>query len=244
MTVDIYACASAAADVDGDGGLDILTVSRGNNKAAWFENNGDDPPSFSPRIICATAMGICSIAAADMDGDGDLDDVAAIPGEKTVSWFENSGKPAYGEWSGHPVVQGQEAVKALTADFDGDGDTDVAAVFRDASAICIYSNDGGNRPPLLPNVWLDLEAAIPMRSLRIWITTAILISWRRVPGTERSCGLIIPAGWTAGSGASHLAAGGLDGPRGLCADDADGDGDVDIYANACGKRRSHFLRAS
>ena len=46
-----------AADVDGDGDTDVLSASALDDKIAWYENDGDSPPSFTERIISTAADG-------------------------------------------------------------------------------------------------------------------------------------------------------------------------------------------
>src|SRR5262245_746696 len=63
----------AAADLDGDGDLDVLSASALDDKIAWYENDGAAVPAFTKRTISTTADGAVSVAAADLDSDGDLD---------------------------------------------------------------------------------------------------------------------------------------------------------------------------
>ncbi len=59
-----------AADVDGDGDLDVLCASAIDDKIAWYENDGSQ--NFTAHTISTSApMGRCSVFAADVDGDGD-----------------------------------------------------------------------------------------------------------------------------------------------------------------------------
>ena len=56
----------AAADVDGDGYLDILSASRNDNKVAWYENDGAALPTFTLRTVSTSAVEAVSVAAADL----------------------------------------------------------------------------------------------------------------------------------------------------------------------------------
>ena len=56
-----------AADIDGDGDMDILSASRDDNKIAWYENDGHG--NFSePKIITTQTNWVLSIYATDLDG--------------------------------------------------------------------------------------------------------------------------------------------------------------------------------
>ena len=83
-----------AADMDGDGDMDIVSSSDDWNtgKIKWHENDGSaDPTLTSENIQAFSGIGIVAVFAADMDGDGDMDIVSAseIPG--TIGWSENDG---------------------------------------------------------------------------------------------------------------------------------------------------------
>ena len=62
-----------AADMDGDGDMDIVSASYNDDTIAWYENNGAADPSWTATDIATSADGAVSVFAADMDGDGDMD---------------------------------------------------------------------------------------------------------------------------------------------------------------------------
>ena len=66
-----HAVSVYAADVDGDGDMDVLSASTADHKIAWYENDGSE--SFTEHSISTSADGASSVHAADVDGDGDLD---------------------------------------------------------------------------------------------------------------------------------------------------------------------------
>jgi hypothetical protein len=55
-----------AADVDGDGDMDVLSASFNDDKIAWYENDGRQ--NFTNHIITRAADGAQSVYAADVDG--------------------------------------------------------------------------------------------------------------------------------------------------------------------------------
>ena len=65
-----------AADIDGDGDMDVLSASDRDDKIAWYENNGDKTFS-SQKTITTQADGARSVFAADIDGDGHMDVLSA-----------------------------------------------------------------------------------------------------------------------------------------------------------------------
>ena len=114
-----------AADLDGDGDMDVVSASIQDGKVAWYENI-DGLGSFGPQqLLAGPTTGAWSVRAADLDGDGDPDVVAALDGEDEVAWWENTdGQAAFGPKQ--VVASGvNEADTVDVADLDGDGDLDV-----------------------------------------------------------------------------------------------------------------------
>ena len=66
-------------DIDKDNDPDIIIVDcdQADSRAAWLENNGANPPQFTPHLLPREAPGIRgsfhSLAVADFDNDGDMD---------------------------------------------------------------------------------------------------------------------------------------------------------------------------
>ena len=80
-----------SADIDGDGDMDVLSASRGDDKIAWYENT-DGLGSFgSEQIITTDADHARSVYAADIDGDGNMDVLSASRGDDKIAWYKNMG---------------------------------------------------------------------------------------------------------------------------------------------------------
>jgi len=141
-----------AADVDGDGDVDVLSSSELDNKIAWYENDGGSPPVFTDHIITTSANGAYSVYAADIDGDGDLDALSASYGDDTIAWYENDGGSPPG-FTNHTVVTNADAARSVYAtDVDGDGDVDVLSASLDDDKIAWYENDGSSPPAFTDHV--------------------------------------------------------------------------------------------
>ncbi len=118
---------SFAADVDGDGDMDVLGVTGHNvDTIAWFENVGDNE-NYIQHTIDNQFNTPTSVYAADIDGDGDTDILGTANADNDIVWWEN----LYGDGLTliEHVVDGgfAEPSDALAADLDGDGDMDVLA---------------------------------------------------------------------------------------------------------------------
>jgi hypothetical protein len=79
-----------AADMDGDGDMDIISASFNDNTIAWYENNGASDPSWTAANIATDNGGAKSVFAADIDGDGDMDIISASYNDNTIDWYKNN----------------------------------------------------------------------------------------------------------------------------------------------------------
>ena len=132
-----------AADMDGDGDLDIVSASDNDDTIAWYENDGAADPSWAAADIYTNADGARSVYAADIDGDGDLDIVSASRLDDTIAWYENDGA-ADPSWAAADIATNADgALTVHVADIDGDGDLDIVSASRFDDTIAWYENHGG-----------------------------------------------------------------------------------------------------
>jgi hypothetical protein len=131
-----------AADLDGDGDLDVLASSSITNRVAWYENLGNQ--TFGSVRVIATASPAYSAAhVADLDGDGALDVLTTSPTGAQLAWHRNLGAGTFGpQQMISTQVAGCRDVAA--ADFDRDGDLDVCAIGSGAfNQVGWFENLGG-----------------------------------------------------------------------------------------------------
>lgn len=124
------------ADLDRDGRTDLVVLlSQQHETVLAFLAKGDG--TFDRQVVWAAphpAFGSSGIQLVDLDGDGDLDvllssgDVLDPPyllkPYHGVIWLENTGRFPFETRVLSPMYG---AMRAVAADFDGDGDQDVAA---------------------------------------------------------------------------------------------------------------------
>ncbi len=129
-----------AADLDGDGDLDVLVASEWNDRVAWYENQGSG--RFTPHTITTSLDLVHSVSAADLDGDGDLDVLAVSESQDGVFWYENQGGAHFGDATSLGYVD--EAMSVFAADLDEDGDVDVLSTSL-LQGVYWYENNGEAR---------------------------------------------------------------------------------------------------
>jgi len=132
-----------AADIDGDGDMDIVGTSDLDNVVAWYENLDGNGNFGNKQIITTTANNGRSIFAGDLDGDGDLDIVASSSGDVILSWFENlNGEGDFGE--PHIIATTDLAkISVFAIDLDGDNDLDIVCASPGNDMISWYKNTDG-----------------------------------------------------------------------------------------------------
>ena len=132
-----------AADLDGDGDPDVLSVWYVNGDIAWHENT-DGLGAFAPAQFVTTGAYLpYSVFAADLDGDGDQDVLSAVVGNDRISWYKNS--DGLGIFGPELIIDDDAngARWVVAADLDGDGDQDVLwASFVDQRIAWHQNTDG------------------------------------------------------------------------------------------------------
>jgi hypothetical protein len=115
-----------AADLDGDGDLDLATADLGGNAVSILRNSGNG--TFQPHVEYPAGFGPKAIAVADLDHDGRLDLVLT-----TFTFVTGGGSvvvlPGNGDGTFQPFreyVTGPIGPAILAWDVDGDGKQDLA----------------------------------------------------------------------------------------------------------------------
>ena len=89
MTVDVDVASGAvvvrAADIDGDGVLDVVSAAAEDDTVAVYRAS----KGFSKRLAASDAVGVTDVVVLDVDGDGDLDLLPTLPCSGTVVVLES-----------------------------------------------------------------------------------------------------------------------------------------------------------
>ena len=133
------------ADVDGDGDGDAVSVWE--NDVFWTENERQGRFGGT-RTIMQAVDGDKHVFVADLDGDLDLDVLAALTEHDKIVWRESLGG---GRWGSElrEVSPLEYPLAVHAADFDGDGDADVLSGRSALDVVAVHENLGSGRfsPP-------------------------------------------------------------------------------------------------
>lgn len=132
--------AVVAADINGDGKLDLISANEGAGTLTVLTNNGSGGfvLSSSPGVGFGSPF---SLVAADVNGDGKVDLISASDTDSSISVLTNNGSGGFvlsGIYSA-----GTGNLRSITAaDFNGDGKLDLACVSESGSSVSVLTNNG------------------------------------------------------------------------------------------------------
>ncbi len=142
-----------SANLDGDGDNDVLASiywTIGSKwTVTWYKNTAGDGSAWTKADIDTNlgtgATGYVEVHAADMDGDDDLDVVAASRASGKILWYRNGDGGGSGDgssWTPGTVADpfGKPGI-APPIDVDGDGDRDVVAVDTNGDKLSWFDNN-------------------------------------------------------------------------------------------------------
>ena len=138
-------------DMDGDGDLDVVVGNDGEQNVVYL-NDGNATPGFAVSVsVGPTNDDTSSLAASDLDRDGDLDLVVGNDGTQDRVYL-NDGNATPGFAASVALGPSNSNTTSLdTGDFDGDGDVDVVVGVR-FQFNAVYLNDGGSPPGFATSV--------------------------------------------------------------------------------------------
>jgi hypothetical protein len=219
----------AAADIDGDGDLDVLSASLNDDEIAWYENTDGAGTFGSQQVISTLADGARSVAAADIDGDGDLDVLSASLTDDEIAWYENT--DGAGTFGSQQVIstQADAAQSVAAADIDGDGDLDVLSASAADNKIAWYENtDGAGTFGSLQTIWTQADGAQSVAAADIDGDGDLDVL--SASGTDDEIAWYENTDGAGSFGTQQIISTAADGARSAFAADVDGDGDLDVLS--------------
>jgi hypothetical protein len=140
--------AVVAADVNGDGKVDLISANWGNggsgNTLTVLTNNGSG--GFGSNATYIVGNGPSFLVAADVNGDGKVDLISANTQSNSLTVLTNNGSGGFVLATTVPVGNGPFGVTA--ADVNGDGRLDLISANRLASTLTVVTNSSTFLPRL------------------------------------------------------------------------------------------------
>ncbi|MCK4506877.1 MAG: T9SS type A sorting domain-containing protein [Candidatus Aegiribacteria sp.] len=134
-----------AADIDGDGYMDVLGAAVHADEITWWENSDTTPGYYwVEHTIDQNFNGACAVYADDINGDGYMDVLGAAVHDDEITWWENTDGSG-DNWISHVIDTYYDgAHSAISADLDNDGDVDVIGTAELADDVTWWENTDGS----------------------------------------------------------------------------------------------------
>ncbi len=138
----------AIGDLDGDGKLDVACANLAGNSLSVFLQQPAGGFLGTPTFTLATSgypIAPSHVEISDVNGDGWRDLVASDGGNDLTAWIW---QPANGRFAPQPIVLGSggslsSPTSVVAADFDGDGNVDLAATNGGGNDVAVFQQIGG-----------------------------------------------------------------------------------------------------
>ncbi len=135
----------AGADLDGDGDVDVISVSFEDDEIMWWRNDGSAGTAWQRFTVASNFDYPTKVAIADVDHDGDLDVFAVAWHDRQIAWWRNGGGDPI-EWTGETIGEGFAGAHWVHAgDIDDDGWIDVVGAAMDLGQVAWWRNDGAGQ---------------------------------------------------------------------------------------------------
>ncbi len=127
-----------ATDVNGDGKVDLISASPGNNAVTVLTNNGTG--NFALAATLSVSGGPISVTAADVNGDGKVDLITANNSAGTMTILTNNGSGSF--VAAGTSTAGSGAFSVAAVDINGDGKLDLICANANANTLSLLTNNG------------------------------------------------------------------------------------------------------
>ena len=150
-----------AIDINNDGYIDVLSASQNDDKIAWYENNGGNPPSWTARTISTTADEPTAVFAIDINSDGKVDVLSTSHRDGKLVWYENNGGSPP-TWTERIISTAENQPQAVFAvDIDKDNDVDVVSASNQPNDHLNWYESNGGSPPSWTKHTISTTASTP-----------------------------------------------------------------------------------
>ncbi|MCD4736055.1 MAG: T9SS type A sorting domain-containing protein [Bacteroidales bacterium] len=221
----------AIADINGNGLNDIIGNAADDNTIAFWQNNGENPDTWTKTIIANNFSYTQAIDVIDFDDDGDIDLVASALQANTIALWINDGAVTPNFEKIIITNSFSMAHDAVFGDANGDSLTDIFGAAYGSNQIACWLNSGGN-PVSFSKIIIDnnFSGALTVRTGDIdndGDLDAAGCAWGNGTVAWFENKMNITAGWE-----KHIITEDLHGAWPLCLADFEEDNDIDILAGA------------
>jgi hypothetical protein len=126
-----------AADVNGDGKLDLISANHYDKTLSVLTNNGSG--GFGSNATYTVGNYPSSVVAADVNGDGHIDLICANSTDNTLLVLTNNGSGSFGSNATYAV--GYIPISVVAADVNHDGYIDLICANSRGSSLSVLTND-------------------------------------------------------------------------------------------------------
>jgi hypothetical protein len=78
----------SAADLDGDGDMDVVATSNNWHRVIWWQNDGGPVADWPKADVAGDFINAWPLATVDLDGNGSIDVVSGASGATEVAWWK------------------------------------------------------------------------------------------------------------------------------------------------------------
>lgn len=136
-----YPCKQHAADINGDGCIDVACAAWTGGQVMAFYGSGGSDPSWVPQTVDPDCVAAHGTRVCDVDDDGDMDILGASINEGRLLLYRNQGGTSP-SWEKEEMGIIGSASMVRVGDVDGDGDQDATASSWGSAGVAWWENDG------------------------------------------------------------------------------------------------------
>jgi uncharacterized protein (TIGR03437 family) len=132
----------ATGDFNGDGNPDLVTANSAANSVTVLLGDGSGGFAAAPGSPFAVGANPQAVAVGDFNRDGNLDIASANAADNTVTVLLGNGSGGFSAALGSPVAVGAGPESLAVADFNGDGNPDIATANLNGSNVTVLLGNG------------------------------------------------------------------------------------------------------
>lgn len=132
----------AVGDFNNDGALDLAISNEGSNNVTILLGNGAGGFAPAPGILLAAGSVPYTVVTADVNGDGNLDLIAANNYANNISVLLGDGTGGFTAAPGSPIATGTNPLGIVATDLNGDGRIDLAISNQGSNNVTVLLGSG------------------------------------------------------------------------------------------------------